>query len=237
MDGNAAHGSDRGADHASDRGPDHGALMDSVYKGQRHIYDLTRKYYLFGRDTLIERLDAAPGSRVLEIACGTGRNLAKIDARWPGTRLYGLDISREMLKSAARTLGRSKGSGARLGEGDACAFDSVALFGEDAGVEQGVDRVVLSYSLSMIPDWRRALDQGAQVLARGGELHVVDFGDLAGLPRLFANALRGWLARFHVAARDDLPEAVRAVAEARGLSVRSRRGPLGYYQLHVLSAD
>ncbi|MEO0699832.1 MAG: SAM-dependent methyltransferase, partial [Pseudomonadota bacterium] len=36
----------------------HAALMDSVYKGQRHIYDWTRKYYLFGRDTLIEGLNA-----------------------------------------------------------------------------------------------------------------------------------------------------------------------------------
>ena len=35
----------------------HAALMDSVYRRQRHIYDLTRKYFLFGRDTLIEGLD------------------------------------------------------------------------------------------------------------------------------------------------------------------------------------
>ena len=25
------------------------ALMDGIYRGQRHIYDMTRKYYLFGR--------------------------------------------------------------------------------------------------------------------------------------------------------------------------------------------
>ena len=32
---------------------DHAALMDTVYRGQRHIYDATRKYFLFGRDRLI----------------------------------------------------------------------------------------------------------------------------------------------------------------------------------------
>ena len=31
----------------------HAALMDGVYRHQRHIYDLTRKFYLLGRDRLI----------------------------------------------------------------------------------------------------------------------------------------------------------------------------------------
>ena len=208
--------------------PSHAALMDEVYRGQRHIYDLTRKYYLFGRDTLIAGLDAKPRARVLEVACGTGRNLAKIGKAWPGVRLYGLDISAEMLKSARAALG----TGARLGEGDACAFDPAMLLGEPA-----FERIVLSYSLSMIPDWEGALDHAASLLTPGGELHIVDFGDLAGLPSPFAALLRGWLARFHVAPRMSLPEAAARIAAARGLALSSRRGPLGYYQLHVLAAQ
>lgn len=87
----------------------HAALMDEVYRGQRHIYDFTRKYYLFGRDTLIAGLDAEDGMRVLEVACGTGRNLARIGKAWPGTQLYGLDISAEMLKSARARLAAKRG--------------------------------------------------------------------------------------------------------------------------------
>lgn len=208
--------------------PSHAALMDEVYRGQRHIYDLTRKYYLFGRDTLIAGLDAKPGARVLEVACGTGRNLAKIGKVWPGVRLFGLDISAEMLKSARAALG----TGARLGEGDACAFDPAMLLGEPA-----FERIVLSYSLSMIPDWEGALDHAASLLAPGGALHIVDFGELAGLPSPFAALLRGWLARFHVAPRMGLPEAAARIAAARGLALSSKRGPLGYYQLHVLAAQ
>ena len=205
----------------------HAALMDEVYRGQRHIYDFTRKYYLFGRDTLIAGLAAQPGMRVLEVACGTGRNLAKIGRAWPGVRLYGLDISAEMLKSARAALGDA----ATLGQGDACAFDPAALLGEPR-----FDRIVLSYSLSMIPEWESALDHAASLLAPGGELHIVDFGDLAGLPRPLAGALRAWLAKFHVAPRVDMPRAAQGIAAARGLALSSRRGPLGYYQLHVLSA-
>jgi S-adenosylmethionine-diacylgycerolhomoserine-N-methlytransferase len=205
----------------------HAALMDEVYRGQRHIYDFTRKYYLFGRDTLIAGLDARPGMRVLEVACGTGRNLVRIGRAWPGSRLYGIDISSEMLKSAQAALGAQ----ARLGQGDACTFDPEALFGEPA-----FERIMLSYSLSMIPDWERALDHAAGQLAPGGALHVVDFGNLCGLPGAFQRMLRAWLARFHVEPRTALPAAAARIAAARGLSHESRRGPLGYYQLHVLRA-
>jgi S-adenosylmethionine-diacylgycerolhomoserine-N-methlytransferase len=205
----------------------HAALMDEVYRGQRHIYDLTRKYYLFGRDTLIEGLNATPGMRVLEVACGTGRNLARIGKAWPGVRLFGLDISAEMLKSARAALGAE----ARLGEGDACAFDPQDLLGEPA-----FERIVLSYSLSMIPDWQGALDHAASLLAEGGELHVVDFGDLAGMPRPFARVLRAWLAKFHVTPRTGMGETAARIAAARGLRLTRRTGKLGYFQLYILAA-
>lgn len=206
--------------------PGHAALMDDVYRWQRHIYDLTRKYYLFGRDRLIEGLDAKPGGRVLEVACGTGRNLAKVGKAWPGVRLYGVDISAEMLKSARAAVGK----GARLAEGDACSFDPQALLGEPA-----FERIVLSYSLSMIPDWETALDHAAGLLAGGGALHVIDFGDLSGLPRPFQTIILAWLARFHVEPRKDMPRVAARVAKARGLRLESQPGPFNYYQIHILS--
>ena len=52
-----------------------GPLMDRIYRRQRHVYDVTRKYYLLGRDALIDRLEPPVDGRVLEIGCGTARNL------------------------------------------------------------------------------------------------------------------------------------------------------------------
>jgi S-adenosylmethionine-diacylgycerolhomoserine-N-methlytransferase len=65
---------------------DHAALMDLVYRRQRYVYDLTRKYYLFGRDRLIRELDLKPGDRVVEIGCGTARNLVRMAQLYPEAR-------------------------------------------------------------------------------------------------------------------------------------------------------
>ncbi len=137
----------------------HAALMDATYRHQRRIYDVTRRHFLLGRDRLIAELDPPPGARVLEIACGTGRNLDLIGRRWPGCRLSGLDISQEMLASARARLGRR----ATLALGDATRFEALPLFGTDR-----FERIVLSYALSMIPDWREALREAALHLVPGG---------------------------------------------------------------------
>ena len=64
----------------------HGARMDAIYRGQRHIYDITRKYYLLGRDRVIDDLAPPPGGSVLEVGCGTARNLITAARRWPDAR-------------------------------------------------------------------------------------------------------------------------------------------------------
>ena len=38
--------------------------MDRIYRYQRYIYDLTRKYYLLGRDRLIAGLNVPEGGSV-----------------------------------------------------------------------------------------------------------------------------------------------------------------------------
>ncbi|MCA8879239.1 MAG: methyltransferase domain-containing protein [Rhodobacteraceae bacterium] len=190
----------------------HGALMDGVYRHQRFIYDVTRKYYLLGRDRMIEGLAVPAGGSVLEVACGTGRNLIRVARRYPDAQLCGFDISAEMLTTARASVGRAGLSDRiRLAEGDATDFDPAAMFGVPA-----FDRILISYSLSMIPDWEAALAEAARHLAPGGQLAIVDFGQGAGLPTALTGALRRWLALFHVAPRAELPEALARVAQDIG---------------------
>ena len=103
-------------------------LMDRMYRRQRHIYDLTRKFYLLGRDGAIASLKPGPGETVLEIGCGTGRNLVAVARRFPQAKVFGLDVSSEMLASARAAIRRA-GLEERiaLAQGDATDFDPQAL--------------------------------------------------------------------------------------------------------------
>jgi S-adenosylmethionine-diacylgycerolhomoserine-N-methlytransferase len=182
--------------------------MDAIYARQRHFYDLTRKYYLLGRDRLIARLDVPEDGTVLEVGCGTGRNLIAVARRYPLAQLYGLDISEEMLITARASVARAGLSDRiTLEQADATDFDATALFGLAT-----FDRVFFSYTLSMIPDWHAALRQGTAVTGRA--LHLVDFGQFERLPGWFAHGMKAWLAKFDVEPRADLFDFVQSLDPA-----------------------
>ena len=179
----------------------HAGLMDQVYRRQRHIYDLTRKYYLFGRDAVIRELALQPGARLVEIGCGTGRNLIAIARRYPGVRLYGLDASAEMLKTAQLELARAGLEKQVILVQGLAENITPQLFGQTE-----FDHALFSYSLSMIPGWREALIAAAKALSAKGLIHIVDFGDLKTMPG--RSLLRLWLGLFHVHPRGELLEAL-----------------------------
>ena len=202
--------------------------MDRMYRLQRLIYDPTRRWYLLGRDRLIHELDPPAGGAVLEIACGTGRNLVRIAERYPHARLYGVDVSTEMLKSA-RAQRRRAGLGARiaLASGDATHFDPVLALGGPARFE----RIVIAYALSMIPDWCTAVDHALTLLAPGGSLHVVDFDAMEHWPAPARAGMRRWLAGFHVTPRPDAGPYLAQRARDRGACADTGRNAGGYARL------
>jgi ubiquinone/menaquinone biosynthesis C-methylase UbiE len=98
---------------------------------------------------------------VLEVAVGTGRNLAFYP---PDTRLTGIDLSPAMLE-IARTRARELGRTVELAEGDAHAL---------AFRDASFDTVVCTFSLCNIPDERRAIGEMRRVLRPGGLLILAD---------------------------------------------------------------
>lgn len=211
----------------------HARRMDATYAVTRHIYDLTRKYYLLGRDGLIAGLMPPAGGRVLEVGCGTARNLIAAAKAWPEARFYGFDISAAMLETARANVAKA-GLADRitLAEGDATDWRGDALFGVEA-----FDRIFQSYTLSMIPDWIAAIDRAAAQLAPGGSLHIVDFGQSEALPPLARRMLFAWLARFHVTPRRELPAVLKRVAAQRELSLAFDALYRGYAWRGVLRRD
>lgn len=203
---------------------DQKGLMDATYALHRHFYDFTRKFYLLGRDRLIRDLVPPPGGTVLEVGCGTARNLVVAAKTWPDARFHGFDISEAMLETARKSVAKAGLSDRiTLAQGDAGRFDVQALF----GLEQ-VDRVFMSYTLSMIPPWIEAIEQGARVLAPGGSLHIVDFGQYERLPEVAKRLHFKSLNDFHVYPRAELPAVLKRIAEEQGLSLEFRSRLRGY---------
>lgn len=191
-------------------------LMDDVYALHRHFYDLTRKFYLFGRDRLIRNLAPPPGGTVVEVGCGTARNLIVAAKVWPDARFHGFDISEAMLETARRSVARSRLSDRiTLAQGDAGNFDTGQLFGLEK-----VDRIFMSYTLSMIPPWQEAVERGAASLSPGGSLHIVDFGQYERLPGVVKRLHFKSLNDFHVYPRRELPAVLKRVAETHGLTLQ-----------------
>lgn len=221
--------SDTEADHAA-QPSDAARRMNRMYRWQRFIYDATRRYYLLGRDQLIAGLAAERGANVLEIGCGTGRNLIHAARRYPAASFYGIDVSTEMLTSATSSIARHRMTGRiHVAHGDATGFDGTRLFGVAA-----FDHIVISYSLSMIPEWQAVLDHAVGRLAPGGKLHVVDFGQQERLPAWTRGALLRWLALFDVTPRRHLEAALQRSAQRSGGHLAFSRPFRGYAQAAVL---
>jgi ubiquinone/menaquinone biosynthesis C-methylase UbiE len=108
-----------------------------------------------------EWLGARAHGRVLEVAVGTGRNLAHYASE---AAVTGVDLSPEML-ALARKYAAELGRDVDLREGDA-----VHLPFPDASF----DTVVCALSLCSIPDPEKAIAEMHRVLAPGGQLLLLD---------------------------------------------------------------
>lgn len=171
-----------------------------MYRHQRYFYDLTRKYYLLGRDRLIARMNVQTGENVLEVGCGTGRNLIIMAQKYPAANFFGLDASAEMLKTAQAKTGAEKLKNITLETALADTFHYRKTFGS----AEPFDTIFFSYSISMIPVWRESIQNALANLKSGRSFYIVDFYDQKDLPRWFQTFLKGWLKKFHVQFWGDL---------------------------------
>jgi S-adenosylmethionine-diacylgycerolhomoserine-N-methlytransferase len=140
--------------------------LERYYRFQSTIYDATRWLFLFGRGSILKEIRArlTGATEIVEIGCGTGRNLAHLARIFPEARITGIDLSPEMLAIAARRT-------ARLGR-------RVTLCRQiqRGPLERRPDAVLFSYSLSMMnPGWDEVLAAAVASLGPSGILAVVDF--------------------------------------------------------------
>lgn len=147
---------------------DHARRLQAFYAPQAAGYDAFRERLLHGRRELalrlLDSLDQPTGATLVELGAGTGRNLEFFGPRLRDfARIELVDLCPALLEVARRRAG---------------AHPNVAVIEADATRHRpaaAVDAVLFSYSLTMIPDWERALANAVDMLKPGGMLALVDF--------------------------------------------------------------
>lgn len=145
----------------------HSLVMSRYYAWHSRIYDATRWAFLFGRDAVIRELQLKPGQTVVEIGCGTGRNLEDIVRRvGPKGQIFAVDCAKPMIVRCSARIRKHGFTNVQLVDRE---YGQATITGGNA------DAVVMSYSLSMIPNWKSALECAFRELRPGGRIGVVDF--------------------------------------------------------------
>lgn len=120
------------------------------------------KYGFFEKlnSRLVSFMQVKPGSRILDVGCGTGASSKQMLDHIPDSSVVGVDNSPSMLEAAR--LRYCESGRLTFIEGDAAALSNVAsgLF----------DAVVYSASIFLIPDYQESLRQAKELLKPHGKL-------------------------------------------------------------------
>lgn len=172
----------------------HAEKMDRIYKYQRYVYDMSRQFFLVGRRKFLRQIPVKPSDYVLEIGCGTAENLIHLARRFPAAHFFGLDISREMLKTATYRKHVAGIRNIELRYGPAEDWTYHGCF----DTPHPFDVIFFSYSLSMVEHWEKAMHSAFTGLKSNGTLHIIDFGDFSHWPNFFKRSMDIWLSLFYV---------------------------------------
>lgn len=193
--------------------------VERVYDRYARFYDrVFGGVFEAGRVNALRRLAPRREEHILEVGIGTGLSLAGYPH---GCRVVGIDVSEGMLRLADRQV-RSRTLG------------NVALLRMDAQsmgfADDSFDAVIAAYVMTVIPDYRRALDEMARVCRPGGRLLILNhFTNGNRLVRAVERAVSplceqlGW--------RSDLGVGDLLANAPFTLTSESRMGPLGMWHL------
>ena len=144
-------------------------------------YDLIAPLYDIGatgsggpRRHAVDRLLLQPGDIVLDVACGTGLNFQLVRNKiGPDGLLIGLDFSSGMLVKARRKAERDGWQNVRLIRADARTVSAELL--SEHGRFPGVDKVLCTLGLSVVPDWEEVFRRSWALLTPGGRYAIMDW--------------------------------------------------------------
>jgi demethylmenaquinone methyltransferase/2-methoxy-6-polyprenyl-1,4-benzoquinol methylase len=174
-----------------------------LYSRRAKVYDLSSNlYYLIGvrvakfRREAVRALKLRQGSRVVDLACGTGLNFKYLEeAVGPLGHIVGVDMTAAMLAQARKRVESTGWRNVDLVEGDAT---QVIL-------DQPVDGVLCTFAISLIPEHRALIRSLAAQLDVGGRMVLLDVKSGEGIVSIL-NPLAVWLTRPFGGSKDVLAQ-------------------------------
>jgi demethylmenaquinone methyltransferase/2-methoxy-6-polyprenyl-1,4-benzoquinol methylase len=161
-----------------------------LFSGLPRQYDYAGAALSFGQDprwrrALVDAVAARPGQRVLDVATGTAMVASELVRRY-GVNVVALDQSPQMLAAAKARLASSPQLSAHVtlleGEAERLPF-----------AEAEFDHLTFTYLLRYVDDPAATLRELARVVAPGGRIAMLEFGEPDGEPW---HALWGVYTRF-----------------------------------------
>jgi demethylmenaquinone methyltransferase/2-methoxy-6-polyprenyl-1,4-benzoquinol methylase len=158
-----------------------------IYRARAKNYDFTANlYYLIGypewahRRKAVDALALEPGDTVVEIGCGTGLNFGLLqEAVGPTGKIIGVDLTDAMLEKARKRVSEKGGENVELVHSDALQYT----------FSPGVDGILSTFALSLVPECGQVIGNGAQALASGGRWVVLDLKIPEGWPKWLVSLL------------------------------------------------
>lgn len=146
--------------------------LTDLYRRRARFYDWSSHLYtLIGfrewayRKNAVRALRLRPGATVVEIGCGTGLNFRLLRNEVGDTgRVIGVDMTDAMLAKAR-------------GRVEAREWENVELVLSDAAsyvFPEGVDAILSTFALTLVPEFDDVIARGADALRSGGRWVVAD---------------------------------------------------------------
>ena len=146
------------------------ATIEHTYQNWAKVYEWLTPIYLLGNEKrlrleTIASLHLQPGQTILDIGCGTGRNFPLILKKiGPTGKLVGVDYTSDMLARAQERVKREEWKNVELIQADAARIE----------LGQTFDATLSTLAISVIPDYRSAMDRMLAHVKPGGYLAIGD---------------------------------------------------------------
>jgi len=141
----------------------HNAKPAATWSAPGELYDDISRGISGAINHCVDRLQARPGDRVLDLACGTGWASREVAARAPGARITGCDIAGCLL-DAARAIAKRERLDIDYETGDAEALPYA---------DGAFDALISTFGVMFASNPEAAAGEVARVLRKGGRLAIV----------------------------------------------------------------